>query len=193
MVVTFSKTRKVRVVPKIKNSDKERVWWNANDFKKIRRQCVETARLGFKSSKSRTLSSNHCLRGLENWSLKRYNARRKLIKDAVLLVLSEQECMKHQGINDPFAFSSIYGEFATESQRKAHLRGLADEQGTVWQSLENDTSKPHPFTGKRSYEDTCIAKPRSFPRMEKIKRTYDTCIAKPRSLPRMMEKMRSMK
>jgi hypothetical protein len=108
---------------------------------------VETARLG-KPSKSPTLSSNYCLRGLENWSLKRNDSRRRLIKEAVLLVLSEQEFMKHQGMNDPLAFSSIYGEFATESQLKAHLRGLEDEQATIWQSLEDDTSKPHPFAGK---------------------------------------------
>jgi hypothetical protein len=68
------------------------------------------------------------------------------MRDSILLVLSEQECLKHQGIEDPFAIASKYSSVATESRSKAHLRGLEDEKDLIWLNLEE--SQQRATTGK---------------------------------------------
>jgi hypothetical protein len=113
MTVTFSKTRKVRVFPKIAGDEKCHIWWTQEDLKAIRKQCWQT----LKDSRTfnceqRVKNDEKCLRGLEDWSKDICTERRKRMRDAILGVILEQECLKNE----------------EESIRIANLRGSIDAQ-----------------------------------------------------------------
>jgi hypothetical protein len=112
----------------VKESEKEKGWWAPGEIKSIRADCLATVKLSSSNTPGQELSKESCLRGLEHWPREKYKARRKVIKDSILLVVSEQECLKYQGIEDPSAIAFKYNSFATESRLKALLRGLEDEK-----------------------------------------------------------------
>jgi hypothetical protein len=149
MPVSFAKTRKVKVYEKVKESEKEQVWWTPRDFRKFRTHCIETIRSAKSKTEAQLSTHEYCLRGLEKVPLETSRARKKMMKDAILLVLAEQECMQHKGATDAFATARLYGKFGAESKRRAHKKGLEDEQTQMWQRLEESQQHFKTFSGKR--------------------------------------------
>jgi hypothetical protein len=148
MPVSFAKTRKVKVYEKVRESEKEQVWWTPRDFRKFRSHCMETIRFAKSKTEAQLSTHKYCLRGLEHFPLETYRPRKKMMKDAILLVLAEQECMQHKGVPDAFATARLYGKFAAGSKRRAHEKGLVDEQTQCWQRVE-ESLHFKTFSGKR--------------------------------------------
>jgi hypothetical protein len=173
MSVRFAKNRKVKVYSKVGSFQREEVWWSARDYRSFRGQCAATVGV-MESGEDIQHSQTHCFRGLERFPQEKNRERRKKIRGAILLVLSEQECLKHQGVQDQFKIAQKYEDFCARCRLEGHLRGLYDEESQLWQILEDrrrdKQQQPAPkqtitTTGKRNL---CIDEKKT--KLEKIGR-----------------------
>jgi hypothetical protein len=127
MAVKFAKTRKVRVFPKMTGDEKDQIWWTQDDFRSFRKRCWKTLKAE-KSPDGTPLKEDQCLRGLEDWSKDKHTERRKRMRDAVLGVILEQECLRSEGRTDEVQISIQYAKLAAESRRIAQLKGAIDAE-----------------------------------------------------------------
>jgi hypothetical protein len=132
MPVRFATQRTVRVIPRV--AEKEQCWFTAKDYRRLRAQCVATIEL-VQSGGAR--SHDFCYRGLEPWSPETNRQRRREIKKAVLLVLSEQDSCKRQGVEDISIMAHKYELATSQSRLEAHLKALMDQQAQLMQALED--------------------------------------------------------
>jgi hypothetical protein len=56
--------------------------------------------------------------------------------------------MQHKGVADAFATARLYGKFGAESKRRAHEKGLEDEESQIWQRVE-ESQHFNTLSGKR--------------------------------------------
>jgi hypothetical protein len=136
MVVSFAKSRKVKVYAKVRDSEVNRVWWSASDYQSFRRTCIEALIREEKGSNLKH-SNNYCTRGLEDWPLQKCIDRKQRISDAIQTVLDEQKRVREEeGVVDPVAIAEKYQEVCAPALEISLMKGWKDEEEAVQQALE---------------------------------------------------------
>ena len=148
MPLKFSKSRKVRVFPKVTESERNQVWWCDAEYQKNHKVCWRTVDL-VKDGANLATSNSYCARGLEHWPDDKRRARMGRRKHALLAVLEEQSRQSESGINNPQALAKVYEDASLASQFEAHVVGLRDEDEIRQQRQQEESRQIRP-TGKPS-------------------------------------------
>lgn len=113
---------------------KSAIWYDVGEFSVFKKECRETILIyqklvegGFPVSS--TTRSRHEERGLEHVIYKsarfnRYDRRRQALE----LVLAEQNEQIENGVCDQESISALYNEISASCQEEAHLRAVRDEE-----------------------------------------------------------------
>ena len=130
-LLSFRPTVAVRPTIHIKDySDEEisEVWYTKAEKDTIKSEIRRTLLRMLDGSTEADTDQNHCIRGLETYTPAGQTLKRKRRKEAISLVLEEQESQTEKGTPDPELLADLYYEETHFSRASARIMGLADEE-----------------------------------------------------------------
>ena len=145
MAVKFSKSRKVRVFPKVAEAEKHQVWWCDAENQKHHKVCWRTVDL-VRDGANLATSNSYCARGLEHWPDDKRRARMERRRMAVLVVMEEQSRQVESGTVDPQRLAKVYEDATLACQFEAHVVGLRDQDDITQQRQHQESRKVKPST-----------------------------------------------
>lgn len=141
--VTFcdDATNQVHEFEKIEEFERLLIWWSFSDLSRFRSVCNKTVKALRSDDGEHVVQDSdefYCMRGLENWGGKECRERRTRIRRAVGLVIDAQKALRNEGIKDAFACSDVYHQHTADARIQAHVRGVQDEEATLWERIEEE-------------------------------------------------------